>query len=132
MWHAVYRSDSGELVSIGTVVAAPLPPEMASIALAAEPDRQHEQWNAITRAFEPKPPEAASLAPIDFMRRFTMAEEIAIRTAAKTDVTIEVFLSRLFVVATVGLAHPETTGGINYLIANGLLSAERGAEILNG
>jgi hypothetical protein len=132
MWYAVYKSDSGELASTGTVVADPLPAGMASIALAAEPDPQAEQWNAITRAFEPRLAESAPLAPIDFMRRFAMAEEVAIRTAAKTDVAIEVFLARLFVVPAVGLSHPETTGGISYLIAQGLLTAERGTEILNG
>ena len=132
MWYAVYRTDSGELVSTGTVVADPLPDGLGLIALATESDHQNEQWNAITRSFEPRPPDAASLTPIDFMRRFTMAEEIAIRTAAKTDVGIEVFLSRLSVVASVGLAHPETTGGIDYLIAKGLLTTERGAEILHG
>lgn len=100
--------------------------------MTAEPDPRNERWNAVARTFEPKPPESASLLPIDFMRRFTMAEEIAIRTAAKTDAAIEVFLSRLFVVTSVGLTHPETTGGINYLVAKGLLTAERGAEILNG
>jgi len=132
MWYAVYKSDSGELVSTGTVVADILPAGLEAVALTAAPDHQNEQWIASARAFQAMPAEAVSLAPIDFMRRFTMAEEVAIRVAAKTDAAIEVFLSRLFVVATIGLAHPETTGGINYLVANNLLTAERGAEILNG
>lgn len=130
-WYAVYKADSGELVSTGSVVAEVLPAGLASVALASEPDGA-QQWNPAARAFEPIPPESAGLAPIDFMRRFTMGEEAAIRAAARSDALIDTFLARLLVAKAIYLDHPETAAGINYLVARDLLTFERGAEILHG
>ncbi len=55
-WYAVHRSDNGELVSVGTEVADPLPVELTALALTGEPSFRTHRWNAATRAVEPIPP----------------------------------------------------------------------------
>lgn len=71
------------------------------------------------------------IPPVDFMRRFSLPEEAGIRQAAKTDPMVEVLLARLLTVRRVVLDHPETVGGIQYLVARGLLSQTRASEVLN-
>lgn len=55
-WYAVHRSDNGELVSVGTEVADPLPAELTALALTGEPSFRTHRWNAATRALELIPP----------------------------------------------------------------------------
>lgn len=55
-WYAVHRSDNGELVSVGTEVADPLPVGLTALALAEQPSFRTHRWSAVTRAMEPIPP----------------------------------------------------------------------------
>ncbi len=73
---------------------------------------------------------ALPLSLLDFMHRFTLQEEAAIRVAAKTDPIIEVLLSRLAAATTVRVSHPDIQSGIGYLVQKGLLSQERASTIL--
>lgn len=129
MWYAVYRAQDGGLVSQGTVVADPLPEGLVAVALGEE--RPAGVWNPATRSFDPAPTAPREPLPvIDFMRRFGFVKEAQIRAAAKTDPMIETFLSRLNIVSTVNLDHPETTQGVGYLQQAGLLTAAEAAAVL--
>lgn len=127
MWYAVHDK-TGRLVSTGTVIADPLPDGLTAVPLGD--DAPTGEWDAAQKVFVPLPVEKAALEPIDLLRRFTFGEEVAIRTAAKSDVGIEVFLARLAAAKIVRLDHPDTIGGLQYLVAKGLISAERAAEVL--
>lgn len=54
IWQAVYRNTTGELVSVGTVIANPLPAGFTAVVLAGQPTAT-QRWNATTRAFEAIP-----------------------------------------------------------------------------
>ncbi len=54
-WYAVYETDTGRLVSLGTVLAEPFPAGLSTVALSAEPDLPTAMWDAPTRAFVPRP-----------------------------------------------------------------------------
>jgi hypothetical protein len=82
-------------------------------------------------AFAPPPaPVKEWPNPLDFMREFTLAEEGAIRAAGKTDATVDVLLARLSAAPCVIASDDLLVTGMNYLVAQGLLSAERKAQIL--
>jgi hypothetical protein len=131
MWYAVYDIATGALVSVGTVIADPLPSGMASQMLAAEPTGLH--WNATTLAFEsPASTLPDSWTVYTFLKRLTSAERIAIRTLAKTDVIAEDFMNLLDQSGDVIRSNPDVLAGLNYLVSVGKLAAGRPSEILNG
>ena len=69
------------------------------------------------------------LTRLEFLRRFTSAERIAIR--ASTDPVVVDFLSLLDAAQEVRTDDADTVAGIGYLATTGLLAAERAAEILS-
>ena len=65
-----------------------------------------------------------------FVLRFTPSEYAGIETASITDPIIAGFLARVQESNEVVLYADEVTQGLGYLVAQGLLTAERAAEIL--
>ena len=68
-------------------------------------------------------------SPLKFLQLFTLTERAAIRTLAKTDVIVEVFLSTLNIVSEVELSHPVTLQALGYMVLQGLITQERANEI---
>lgn len=72
---------------------------------------------------------------LDFKRRFTTAEQIAIYTAAKTVVLVQVFIALLDTAAACGVMihadDPDVIAGINAYEAAGLIATGRAAQILS-
>ena len=72
------------------------------------------------------------LSPLAYLRRFTISEEGAIRTAAKNDETLGVILARTDRATYIDLDDPDTVGGLDYIVSKGgLLTELRKLEILN-
>jgi len=59
-WYAIYRSADGELLSVGTEVATPLPPGVTALLLAGEPDFAKVEWDIKAKNVKPRgaPPES--------------------------------------------------------------------------
>jgi hypothetical protein len=131
MWHAIYKIGNGALVSIGTVLADPLPGGMAAKQYADLPGAGMA-WDASVQDFVAVPPAPVLLVPQDFMGRFTVAEETAIRARAMSDASMLTFLARVERARTVCLSHPDTIAGMNYILSLGLITAARHTEILDG
>ena len=70
------------------------------------------------------------ISVLDFRNRFTQAEKIAIYTAAKSVVAIQVWIDDLASAKDVNVTHDQTIAGINALESAGLIGAGRAAEIL--
>lgn len=70
------------------------------------------------------------LAPIDFMRRFTPAEWIAIDSARATDGMVRYVMALFEAALSVRLDHPDTIAALGYFVHVGLLTQERADEIL--
>lgn len=62
-----------------------------------------------------------------FMRRFTLAERIAIRTS--TDSIVIDLHEDLKMASNVDLDIPELTAGLQYLVSQNILTADRAAEL---
>lgn len=75
--------------------------------------------------------EAAKLTKLQFMSLFKDEELVALYTAAKQSVQVEVWLEKLKLSEMVDLMDPRTIAGVNSLAAAGLLTAERAAQILS-
>lgn len=129
-WYAIYATATGELVSIGTVVADPLPAGMAAKALAGDP--AGKQWNSTTLVFDAVSPLPPSWTNYQFIKLLTMAERIAVREFAKTDAIAADFMDLLDKSGEVLRANPDVLAGLNYLVSAGKLASGRPMEILNG
>lgn len=70
------------------------------------------------------------LTRLEFRRRFTIEEHVAIETAAETDPTLRVFQKDLEMATSVRLDDPLTVEGMEYLVAQGHLTEARKTEIL--
>ena len=55
-WYAVYRASDGELLSVGTDIANPLPAGVTAVLLAEQPDFAKVEWEPGSRNMRPKPP----------------------------------------------------------------------------
>ena len=83
---------------------------------------------------EPEPSEATKVSPVEFKLLFTSAERVAIKAARATDQVIDDFYDivedpRL---TFVDLGLQSTQDALSYMVAQGLLTAERRSEILAG
>lgn len=128
-WFAVYEAGTGRLRSTGTVLADPLPEGLAAKEFAARPDGM--DWNTETLDFDiPRPVPARTVTAVEFMQLFTVQERIAIRQAG--DPVLDDFLDMVRVAGTISMDHQMVVQGLGYLVQQGLITAERAAEIGGG
>lgn len=71
-WFAVWRQTDGELVSVGTSVADPLPAGLGVTNLGDNPPTG--VWNKVTHQFDPSAPLKPIISKRDFWKRFTDTE----------------------------------------------------------
>ena len=86
--------------------------------------------HAVTAEPDPEPVPVRILSRREFRLRFTVDEQTAIDLAAMGD--ISVFRWRLMSVEPdfIDLGHEDTDAGVQFLVAKGLITPERAAEIL--
>ena len=94
--------------------------------------RKFEAAAPVVAAAPPPPEPVTVVSRLDFLRRFTRAERIALRAAETTDPVVADFLLMLTLAEDVDLTSADVTEGLAYLEANGFLTAERGAAIRTG
>lgn len=121
----------------GVVVAfLPGPPEQwvdlhAAGALVLAGDDVKLGWVLDGGTLTPPPPrEAPVMSPLAFRERFSQEEREAITSAGFQDAKLRVWLDDLNGVSEVRLDSPKIAAGVAYLVASGLLPAERGAALL--
>jgi hypothetical protein len=76
-------------------------------------------------------PAPAAISKLDFLKRLTFAERVAIETAAETDPEIRVVKQSLLAANLIQVDDPEMVAGIELYIAKGLIAEERKVEILS-
>lgn len=67
---------------------------------------------------------------LEYMNRFTDAELAAIYTAAKSVISVEIWLEKFKLASEIDLDDPRTIGGVRAMEAAGLLATGRAAVIL--
>lgn len=68
------------------------------------------------------PPPSRTIAPIDFARRFTLAEEAAIDALSESDRIVKAWMRRLTLATSVDLDHADIVNGLAYLKSVGIPS----------
>jgi hypothetical protein len=114
----------------------PVPPD-ASWTFVDVTDRKDAQvgmtYDAATDTFSapPAPPDyGRTVSSREFLQLFTSPERKAIRLAAKTDDDVADWLALAQVPEPIRLKHPTTIGGLNFVVAKGLLTPARRDVIL--
>lgn len=79
----------------------------------------------------PLPIPAKSWTPLEFKEMLTVEERISLRQFAKSDPMAEDWLDLINAATIVHADDPRLQAGLHYMIAKGVLSAERVNAILN-
>ena len=91
-------------------------------------------WTYANGVFTPPepvtPPPVRELQKVEYLKRFTQEERIAIRTSAKVNAVAEDYIELMNAATVVHLDDPDTIKGVNTLEAAGLLAPGRAAQIL--
>lgn len=77
-------------------------------------------------------PKHIRLTKLEFLRRFSINERIALRQAAQASPQVYDYMALLELAEEVFLDDPDTVGGVEFLEQIGLIGVGRAAEILNG
>ncbi len=72
----------------------------------------------------------ATLAPLDFLERFTLTEQLAITTAAMQSPMVRLWYDKMIAARSIDVADARVIAGLDALIAAGLLSASRKSVLL--
>lgn len=76
-------------------------------------------------------PVPLAMSKLDFLKRLTFAERVAIETAADTDPEVRVVKQSLLAADEIRVDDSEMVAGIELYIAKGLILEERKTEILS-
>lgn len=131
--YAVYDTATGELRSVGTVVADPLPEGLAAVELDEAPDLAAHEWSPELLGFVPRTPDplGRTLTSDEFRQRYTFQERVAAKELAATDVRVAVLEEDVRSAPVIRLGHPRTVAGVQLLVSVGVLTEARAAEILD-
>jgi hypothetical protein len=72
----------------------------------------------------------ASVTPLQYTERFTEAEQIAVVTAAMSNAQLRLWYDKLMAAQEVVFTDSRLVGGLDALVAAGLITADRKAELL--
>jgi hypothetical protein len=123
MLYAVYRLDTGALVSETTLPVTDLAPEygVASFEDAEIPPRR--QWDTDLRTYVSAPVNVRTrLSRLELTTRFTLTERVALKvirnttTDAELRATLEVLEQMQALAEFVDVTNPETIGGIQFAV----------------
>jgi hypothetical protein len=78
----------------------------------------------------PAPVPAPRFTSLEFLALFTDAEQLAVATAAMQSAPVKLWYDKVLAASFVTLDDPRTAAGLSDLVAAGLLTAERKAEIV--
>lgn len=116
------KSDSAEVYRY----SASTPIEWAGMEFATHDHTPEADASGITDAT----PTSYTWTKLEYLRRFSQAERIAIRTAAKAIPELEDYLQLLELATEVRSDDPDIMGALQMLEAGGLIAAGRAQEIL--
>jgi hypothetical protein len=81
------------------------------------------------QAYVPSPP-VPSWSPLQFIERFTDAEQLAIVTAAQSSPALRLWYDKAMAAGEIVADDPRTIAGLQVMVDAGLISAERRDQIL--
>lgn len=88
------------------------------------------EFNHIREKIVDPAPVPRTVTKLEYLRRFTGEERVAIRAVAKTNPVLEDYLAMLEIAQDINLDDPDTIGAVTMLEGAGLIAQGRAAEIL--
>lgn len=137
-WYAVYVTATGELVSVGQVVADPLNPSYSSKVLSGQPDFSTQMWDTVSLDFISKP-SPTIISKVTFLdrftteekRRFIMAKSSLFHYPEKIKRDIELMMDYLSIVDSIDKTEDIITRAVTSMESSGIIGQGRKNEILS-
>ena len=123
--YLVTRKDTGQEVYR---YSADAPIEWNGMEFATH---DHTEYVEVTQ-YVPPVATGRTMTRLEFLRRFTGAERVTLRTVAKTNAGLEDYMALLDAAQDVNTGDADTIAGVQFLEAAGLIGAGRAGEILHG
>ena len=92
-------------------------------------DYDHTEWTPETPADEPV---SRTLTKLEYLRRFTVEERVAIRAASEQNPVLADYLQLMELAQEINTGDPDTIAAVTMLEQVGLLAEGRAQEVLNG
>jgi hypothetical protein len=89
-----------------------------------------QAWEDLRNAPTPPAPPATSCTALQFMDRFTEAEQLAVVSATMASPQVKLWYDKLIAATEVVFADPRLSAGMDALVGNGLITQARSLEIL--
>lgn len=94
------------------------------------PEYPFAQYNHIRQKEVEAAPVPRTITKLEYLRRFTPKERIAIRAAAEQDAALTDYLQLMELAQEINLDDPDTIAAVQMLEQSGLIAAGRAAEVL--
>lgn len=129
-YYAVYNPSLDNAL-VGVAESFSQVPEGLTLASfeGSVPDLTQCYWHPGSLAFL-KYPQKETLTKLEFLRRFTQTERIAIREFAKTDVLIDDFMQLLDIAEFIDPSDQDTNNALQYLAYKSIINPNRINEVL--
>lgn len=121
---------TGELIQVSSTPIVQGDGQIVKMRQGDIPDLTKFEWHNATMAFVEKTNTRFMTQEV-FTRRLTDQELRNIYQAAKASIDVEIWLDRFKMAKEIDLDDPFLVNGLNGLVSNGILSAERVLEILS-
>ena len=117
--YIVYERDTGNVVYAYTADAA-----------CDFPEYPFAQYSHVVKKPEPVIPPQRTITKLEYLRRFTTEERVAIRAAAASNPVLDDYLRLMELAQEINLDDPDTVAAVGMLEQAGLLATGRAAEVL--
>lgn len=130
----IFENKIHDIVEVGAEF--PVAPEMKWVDAPDDVDSATHEFDGTTFSlkpvpvFTPVPVTVATIAPLDFLERFTPTEQITIVTAAMQSPQIRLWYDKMLASRSIDVADARVTAGLDALIAAGLLNPSRKSVLL--
>ena len=120
----LYLVETGELIS-STALSIDVIPDGMAVKVSSNTG----VWNTSTLDYDPVT-EVRSIPKSTFYNRMSCATRLDIKIASKTDIEIENLLEYIAGFESIDLDDDELLAGLDYLVAEGVITAEKKAEVV--
>ena len=94
------------------------------------PEFPFAQYNHILKKPESTPAQQRLITKLEYLRRFTTAERVAIRAAAAANPVLEDYLKLMELAQEINLDDADTVAAVQMLEQSGLIASGRATEVL--
>ena len=94
------------------------------------PEYPFAQYNHFRQKEVEAAPVPRTITKLEYLRRFTTAERVAIRAAASENPVLDDYLKLMELAQEINLDDPDTVAAVQMLEQSGLIAAGRAAEVL--